>query len=95
RYVNKSNKFRQVDFREIFDLIEYVREHDIKFGMLKREIFPPCSIAMRDYTFHYFANDVVLKARRSLTNPWKCQYDAIDRGKGLKMIDKKLVRTER
>jgi len=84
RYVDKLNKFRQVNFMEIFDLIEYVRENDIEFGKLKREIFPPCSIAMKDYTFHYFENDVVLKARRSLANPWKCQYDALDRGKGLK-----------
>ncbi|ATW27502.1 hypothetical protein [Candidatus Formimonas warabiya] len=83
RYVDKMNQVRQMHFKEIFELAEYVRANDIRFGSFKKEIFPPCSIAMKGYTFYYFDNDVLLKARRSLSNSWKSQYHAVDRGKSL------------
>ncbi|MEL7565318.1 MAG: hypothetical protein AAGU27_10580 [Dehalobacterium sp.] len=82
RYVDKSNKVSQVSFPEIFQLVEYVRRNNIEFGRFIKEIIPPCSMAMRDYTYQYFENDVVLKARRPLSHPWKSQYHAVDRGKG-------------
>ncbi|MGI6677691.1 MAG: hypothetical protein ACOX2Q_01060 [Dehalobacterium sp.] len=81
RYVDKSNQVKQVRFSEIYQLIEYVRLNDIEFGKLIREITPPCSIAMKNYTYQYFENDLILKAVRSLSNPWHSQYNVIDQVK--------------
>lgn len=82
RYVDKLNKVKQVSFQEVFQLVDYVRQHNIEFGKFIMDIIPPCSIAMRNYTYQYFENDVVLKARRSLSNPWQSQYNALERVKG-------------
>lgn len=77
RYADKSNKIIQMGFQEIFQLVDYVRENNIEFGKFINEVIPPCSVAMRNYTYQYFGNDVVLKARRSLSNPWQSQYNVI------------------
>ncbi len=81
RHVDKKNQVQQVYFKEIFVLANYVRINNVRFGALTKEIYPPCSSAMKAYTFYYFDNDVLLKSRRTLSNPWKSQYNAVEQGR--------------
>ncbi|MDD2422254.1 MAG: hypothetical protein PHC60_03090 [Heliobacteriaceae bacterium] len=81
RYVDQTGRVQEVGFKEIFALAEYVREQNVVFGPLQREVYPPCAVALTNYVYQYFANEVLLKSRRSLGNPWTCQYEAVDRGK--------------
>ena len=80
RYVNADGKAKEVSFGKIDELITYVSKHNIKLPSPGREIVPPCSIALVNYTYQFYETDVILKCRRNISNPWRCQYNAVERG---------------
>ena len=80
RYVNIGGKVQEINFSEIDELITYVGKHNIQLRSPGKELVPPCSIALVNYTYRFYGNDVVLKCRRAISNPWQCQYCAVERG---------------
>ena len=80
RYVNTGGKVQEINFREIDELMTYVSKHNIQLQSPGKEVVPPCGIALVNYIYRFYENDVVLKYRRTISHPWQCQYCAVERG---------------
>ena len=69
---------REVGFKHVFEIIEYMVKNNIDFQGPVQEIYPPDVIALKSYVYHYFANDVLIRSARSVTHPWVSQYNVVE-----------------
>lgn len=81
RYVDKDGRIHEVGFNEVYELVEYVRKHNIVLGNLSKEVYPPDMVALKNYTYQYFENDVLIRSARPITRPWVNRYNAVDKSK--------------